>query len=132
MNLRRGLRQFPPDAVKPPPVPHDANPSDECPDSAEPDIVVHVGTWRASEILDPRQLTYNERFAIRDPDAIVFVEHNPRFNGPSTTYPRRADILADLRHTYGPMGRKPLEPLILRAPPGPAPAHASKTTCRRT
>ncbi|MGI8989912.1 MAG: hypothetical protein ACR2I2_10050 [Bryobacteraceae bacterium] len=84
-------------------------------------MVVHVGAYLARDLApdskgdpdDKVRLTqkdgafYNSRFQISDPNAIVFVEHDPQ-------YPD--DQKEHLREAY--RQGKPYEPLILRAPAG--------------
>ena len=107
--------------VAAPPTPIDAGGSDSvCPGA--PTMRVHVGAWLARDIIDPPPgsartgLVYNNRFLLHDPNAIVFVEENPRYNVlPDPARPNRAALLTELRARYA---SNPLEPLILRAAAG--------------
>ena len=89
---------------------------DVCP--GLPNKKFHVGAWLARDLIDDGLgVVYNSRFALHDPNAIVFVEQDPRHNlNSSTSYPKRAAMLTELQAAYA--NGKPLEPLILRAAAG--------------
>ena len=125
-----GLSRLPETIVKPLPnqfadVAHSA-----CqPQDFQKRKIWYVGAWRASDLLDGKPLSYNERFGIKDLNAIVFVQQAALLADGKTFEAQdsiqglspddmadRAIVLAKLRQAY--KNGKVLEPLILRATAG--------------
>jgi manganese oxidase len=88
-------------------------PNSMLPESHRPEFF--IGAWLASDLLSnektKRGLSYNERFGIADPNAIVFIEQDLAWLNLSPD-----KVLLKLRERYS-SGKK-IEPLILRAHAG--------------
>ncbi len=89
-----------------------------CPPSASPRRVF-VGAWLAKDLLPPGlAFSYNDRFLLHDPNAIVFIEDNPRLTAiKDSERPDEAATLVALKARYRAAQRQ-LEPLMLRASAG--------------
>jgi manganese oxidase len=69
-----------------------------------------IGAWLARDLMPSGKLVYNDRFKIADPNAIMFVQHDPAWGDDPMA------ILQQLQNQY--KSGKKAEPLILRANAG--------------
>jgi manganese oxidase len=92
---------------------------DTCPSEAGHPIEYHISAWHAREVLKDLSggaLVYNERFGIKDPNAILFLE-DPKDKITHKRIVARDDQLKELNRQFVSRERLP-EPLILRMAAG--------------
>ncbi|NOT85594.1 MAG: hypothetical protein HOP02_12640 [Methylococcaceae bacterium] len=87
-----------------------------CPAEAGHPIEYHISAWHAREILPGGALVYNQRFGIKDPNAILFLE-DPKDKTTHERIVKREEQLKELNRQFASGERIP-EPLILRMAAG--------------